>query len=223
MNDKLKKKVIGEGGAYYHKYDVVQYEGDPKSIARIRKENMPLSFEKRIDLLEKWAKSILRDFNLPDTAFIKAPEGHQGGCRIDYHVEQVLKHDADSVPGLAARIVALTATIKVNGASHSEAFELGGLSERLRAWIWWGGGPKKNRMDELAKAMCHTIEKYVRENLRLPTAKELWGKLPIKKNIQEIEDDTIFWKRSNGKETKTTFKAFQNRYTRYRKKIKIPA
>jgi hypothetical protein len=222
MNDKLKKKVIGEGGAYYHKYDVVQYEGDTKSIEKIRKENMPPSFKERIDLLEEWAKSILRDSNLPDTAIVKAPEGHQGGFRIDYHVEKVLKHDADSILGLAARIVALTDTIKANGASHTEAFELGGLSERLRAWIWWGSGPKNNRMDMLSKAMLNTWREFARKHHRHPKAFELWEALPIDRHIQEkeIDDRTIYWIRGNGGQARTSFKSFQNRYTKLRKKYK---
>ncbi|RJQ72234.1 MAG: hypothetical protein C4519_18805 [Desulfobacteraceae bacterium] len=228
----LKKEIIAEKGRYYFKRDIVRYKGDPEALKKVLQEHMPPSFDKHMEQILEWCKSILRENGIPDSSHMfktksgewtpiePAMDEYRGSCWICLYVEKELGYDADSVPGLAARIISLIATIKANGATPLYGFNLGSLTERLGASLFWDNGRKAARSDELSKATLRVIENFLRVNGRLPKARELWEALASCSCIQEIDEDTIFWKRANGKEEKTTFKAFQNRLTKMKKHLK---
>jgi hypothetical protein len=82
-------------------------------------------------------------------------------------------------------------------------------------------GPKCKRMDALSEAMLKNWQDFKQREERDPTAAELW-KLVDDDCIQEKDEDdqVIYWRRANGKETKTAFKSFQQRFTNLKKKYK---
>jgi hypothetical protein len=80
-------------------------------------------------------------------------------------------------------------------------------------------GGKKKRLDALGLVMKETFLELIKDKGRSPTALELWGALRGQ-CVQEIVDDTLYWRRRNGKEETTSFKSFQNRYTNLKKKLK---
>ena len=215
----MKKEKIGETGRYYFKADIIRYESDdPEIIKEIWRKSQPPTFNERIEQIDKWAKSILSDAGLPDSPIVAKPN-NQGGWRLDYYVEKIKGKDSQSVEGLASRIVSVIATMKANAPTVADGFELGALSEQLQASRWWDSGREKGRVDALSKAIVKTMQAFAIRNGRVPKTIELWEALPVDgKPIQEREDDCIYWRRANGKEEKTTFKAFQNRLTNIRKK-----
>ena len=75
------------------------------------------------------------------------------------------------------------------------------------------------RSDSLKNAMTKTLEELVRQKGKFPTARELWNAVSVVGDIQEKDDEIIYWKRANGTEESTPFKSFQNRYTRIKKEI----
>ena len=142
----VKRKVLGETGRHYFKSDLVRYTGDdPKEVEAVWKSNKPIPFAEKVDLLSSWAKAILRKACLPDTermwktkdekwtAQEPNDEDYAGGCRIDHYINKVAGFDPDSVPGLASRIIALVDTMRSNGGTAADGFDLGALSERLMA------------------------------------------------------------------------------------------
>lgn len=79
-------------------------------------------------------------------------------------------------------------------------------------------GPKGQRIDALGKLIIAALEALGRK----ASAESVFDY--VKKHgsgvIDEIDEDkTIFWKRSNGKEEKTSFGRFQNRISERRKKM----
>jgi hypothetical protein len=85
-------------------------------------------------------------------------------------------------------------------------------------------GPKENRFDNLSKAMSKAWDAYREEKGSIPSARNVYDWLKVKGAVQEKEeaDDrtpiAIHWKRTNGKEEKTTYHSFKNRYTLLKKK-----
>ncbi|MDA2928286.1 hypothetical protein MYX78_13845 [Acidobacteria bacterium AH-259-G07] len=111
------------------------------------------------------------------------------------------------------------------------AFELGAISMEARMKSGWEGpalkglkfieGPKQRRLDALGKLILATLARLHKELRRKPTAREVWKSLPIGDVIQERDDDyDELWWRSNGREKKTGFKAFQHRLSTIQKKSK---
>lgn len=80
-------------------------------------------------------------------------------------------------------------------------------------------GRTKRRLDALGSTMIDWIAIYKEKNGRMPGARELWNSIPTEGCIQEKDENFIYWLRKNGKEEQTSFKAFQNRLTNYKKKI----
>jgi hypothetical protein len=101
----------------------------------------------------------------------------------------------------------------VNEANKIYNEQLSDLGQKFK------NGRKRSRNDALKKVMIASIQEYKNETSKLPSAKELWNLIPEDGNIQEKTEDTIYWKRKNGKETSTTFKSFQHRYTKLKKNI----
>lgn len=178
---------------YHRQYRYIRIRtNDPEKIAEYRSKQP--TYEQRIEVIGRFAKSILNK-NKPNGT----PESNYD---------------------LARRIVSQIRMNASHGVSPLRCIKIGMLYERLLSGLFWDSGRKKPRMDELSKAMWKTMERFIQEEARLPSAKELWHALPEGRHIQEKADDTIFWKRSSGKEEETAFKLFQDRYTTLRKKIK---
>ena len=83
-------------------------------------------------------------------------------------------------------------------------------------------GPKKPRQDALARLMERTYDALSEENGRPPTDKDLWAALPDHDSAEILcydqnDPDAILWT-CNGRGRKTSWKSFQNRLTRLRKK-----
>lgn len=87
----------------------------------------------------------------------------------------------------------------------------------LERGIAFRDGPKKPRVDALGRLIIDAM-------------KELGAKAPAKDVLRhvekhgagvvdEIDGETIYWHRPNGKDEATTFKTFDNRVSEYRKKI----
>ena len=117
---------------------------------------------------------------------------------------------------------AIVSLIDNQGISVSTAFDLGQLAERLMVSLFWDAGREKTRMDALSKAMWKTMLEFQRKHDRLPTAKELWKKLPIGKYVQEKdeEDLSIYWRDGTGLEKTAIFHNFEKRLTNLKKKFK---
>jgi len=80
-------------------------------------------------------------------------------------------------------------------------------------------GPKRPRLDALGRLILDTMTDLEGEMRRRPKAKEIWESLPIGDVVQEREGyDTVWWQ-SKGREKKTTFRSFENRVTKIRKKL----
>jgi hypothetical protein len=90
------------------------------------------------------------------------------------------------------------------------------LAQRAQPFI---DGPKKERSDTLGMAVELTFGEFHSEHGRIPSAKELWAALPKSEHVQEKDEDTVYWKRANGKEETTSFKSFKTRYTSVKKKM----
>jgi|GEM_PF-3430962 len=78
---------------------------------------------------------------------------------------------------------------------------------------------KKKRQDPLSKEIMKICLSFKEKNGRLPHVREVWKSLPLNKYIQEIEDDIIYWKTNKNPDKKTSFKSFQHRLTKIKKKI----
>ena len=80
-------------------------------------------------------------------------------------------------------------------------------------------GHKRQRLDALGRLILDTMRDLEGEMRRGPKAKEIWESLPIGDVVQEREGyDTVWWQ-SKGREKKTTFRSFENRVTKIRKKL----
>jgi len=81
-------------------------------------------------------------------------------------------------------------------------------------------GCKRDRLDNLGKAMVKAWNAFMKEKGHIPTASELWERIPERGHIQEkTEEQIIYWKGSKDNEPSTSYKSFQNRYTRIKKKL----
>lgn len=86
----------------------------------------------------------------------------------------------------------------------------------------------ESRDDALGKTLHETMKKFQEQHGRLPTAHEVLSCLRkiLRENkdhpvIQEIaRNQTVLWRRGNGKEEKTTYTALQKRLSRIRKILK---
>lgn len=224
------KKTVKASGRYHFKTETEWFEtNDPATIRKVLAQRKPLSFNQRIDQLDQYAKAVLADAGIPpvDQMWCNAAgewaaeetAESRGGAWICNYVQSVLCHDAGSVIGLAARVVSKIATMRANGPAPSDAFDLGTLSERLLGSQFWDAGRERTRFDKLSELMMQALLVFQDEHGRLPTAKELWGGMEPGEYIQEIEDDTIFWRTKTQPDKKTSFHDFEKRLTRLKKKL----
>ena len=80
-------------------------------------------------------------------------------------------------------------------------------------------GPKGPRLDKLARLIIKAWETWIRTHGTKPTARNVYDLL----NVDESEDDRIYWKPAKTKEEKSTsFKTIQSRITKLRKKGLLP-
>jgi hypothetical protein len=88
-------------------------------------------------------------------------------------------------------------------------------------------GPNHSRSDNLTRAMAKAWRACERERGSIPTARNVYDWLEEKGNVlekEEADDGTpvaIHWKRARGKEEKTSYKSFLNRYTRLKEKLSL--
>lgn len=224
------RKSVKAQGRYHFKTETDWYEtSDPETIKEVMAERNVVSFNQRVDLLDGMARSILEDAGIRAVDQMwqtmtgewtpNKPNTYRGGAWLDWYVEKILGHDSGSVIGLAARIISKIATIRANGPAPSDAFDLGTLSERLLGSQFWDAGRERTRFDKLSELMMQALLVFQDEHGRLPTAKELWGCLAPGEYIQEIEDDTLYWRTKTQPDKKTTFHDFEKRLTRLKKKL----
>ena len=81
-------------------------------------------------------------------------------------------------------------------------------------------GSKKPRENALDKSLEKVLDELIARNSKMPTAREVWIELAPDKCIQEVDEDTIFWKSPKGKENTTQFHSFENRLTKLKKKLR---
>jgi hypothetical protein len=88
-------------------------------------------------------------------------------------------------------------------------------------WSKFEEGCRRDRLDNLGEAMVKAWHAFVKDEGRIPKAFELWDWIPQGGHITEKDsDNTIYWKRSNGKDAlPTSYKSFKNRYTLLKKKL----
>jgi len=132
------------------------------------------------------------------------------------HLIRAASHDHTYDSLSVAKIIMETATLILAGIRGELWEDVWPHTERGAAVL---RGSKKGRTDKLNKAMEEVLAK---QGPKL-TASKVWAFLEKTINndsvIQEVTDDNIYWVNQRGREQTTSYKSFENRLSRIKKKF----
>lgn len=190
-------------------------------------QTLDSSTETTIEYARQFCKKIedIPDFKILavlaiDEAYFTLDLMIRDGKSEDYPLVRECEQDAENLLAKAKELLAEEDIKEAREDISAAERTIEGMQHDAEHGRKFSNGPKQPRQDVLSREIEKTYIKLLKHNKKDPSAKEVWKSLSTGKDIQEIDDEIIYWKNSRNSDKKTFFKSFQHRLTNIKKKNK---